>query len=258
MIHAAAARWAAPVIAVFLVSACSTHGAPVPGASGRPIDAAPATTPPSPSPQPAFPTCAPTSIQLIRGPVTGGTIVVGTIGSGPRVVILSNQSDEDLCSWVPFASRLAGLGYRVALWNYDGGSATSTLTAVVAALRQAGGQRIVLLGASKGAKASLIVGARISPPVQGVVSLSAEERTGNQPVAPQLTSMSCPVLLVTAESTYADADAAKTFLATIPSRDKQLVSVPGSDHGTALLSGAQAGTVIDAIERFLRRALGSA
>ncbi|HEX6500953.1 MAG TPA: hypothetical protein VF054_18270 [Micromonosporaceae bacterium] len=235
-----------------LTTSCSAQRAPVADSS-----AAPAATSAASSPQPAFPTCAPAQAEQIRVPVDGGILVVGMLGSGTRVVILSNQSDEDLCSWVPFANRLVGLGYRVALWNYDAGTSTDALTAIVTAVRQAGAQRIVLIGASKGAKASLIVGAHVTPPVQGVVSLSAEERIGNKPVAPELRTMSCPVLLVTAESAYADADAAKTFLATVPSHDRQLVSVPGSDHGTALLSGAQSGTVTAAIDRFLKRTLGA-
>ncbi len=36
----------------------------------------------------------------------GGTLKLGIAGAGPRVVILSNESDEDLCSWLPFAARL--------------------------------------------------------------------------------------------------------------------------------------------------------
>jgi len=40
-----------------------------------------------------------------------------------------------------------------------------------------------------------------------------------------------------------------------PSRDKRLVKVPGTDHGTALLAGPAAATVLPAVLTFLRRAL---
>ena len=37
----------------------------------------------------------------------GATLTLGIVGTGPRVVVLSNQSDENLCSWRPVSARLA-------------------------------------------------------------------------------------------------------------------------------------------------------
>ena len=65
-----------------------------------------------------------------------------------------------------------------------------------------------------------------------------------------------PLLLVTsAQDPYGSAQAASEFLAAAPGRDKRLVKVPGADHGTALLSGPAAATVLSAVLTFLRRAL---
>ena len=43
---------------------------------------------------------------------------------------------------------------------------------------------MTLVGASEGAKTSIVVGATVTPPVQAVVSLSAEDTLQGVPVAP--------------------------------------------------------------------------
>jgi pimeloyl-ACP methyl ester carboxylesterase len=193
--------------------------------------------------------------QLLKA--SGGSITIGLVGSGASVVVLSNQSDENLCSWMPFANKLTEAGYRVAVWDYAGAAPPGELSAVVTAVRNAGGTRIVLMGASKGAKASLVAGAQITPAVAGVVSLSAEAVL--QPattVVDSVARLPCPVLLITAEQDpYGSADAARAFLKAAPNQDKQLVAVPGTDHGTQLLNGASASTVVPASLTFLHRVL---
>ncbi len=194
--------------------------------------------------------------QLVR--VAGSRIVIGLIGSGPRVVVLSNQSDENLCSWLPFSSTLTKAGYRVAVWDYAGAAPPGELSDVVTAVRNAGGTRIVLMGASKGAKTSLVAGAQIAPAVAGVVSLSGEAVL--QPattVVDSVARLPCPVLLITADQDpYGSADASRAFLKAAPNQDKQLVTVPGTDHGTQLLDGASAGAVVPAVLAFLQRVFG--
>jgi hypothetical protein len=54
----------------------------------------------------------------VRGP--DGPLTVGITGTGHRTVILSNESDENLCSWLPLTRRLTALGDRVVLWDYGG------------------------------------------------------------------------------------------------------------------------------------------
>jgi pimeloyl-ACP methyl ester carboxylesterase len=174
------------------------------------------------------------------------------------VVVLSNQSDENLCSWRPFSARLVASGYRVVLWDYGGGPPADELTAVARRLRSSGATRLVLMGASKGAKVSLIAAAQIRPVVPGVVSLSAESML--LPAIMVLDSVRhvhCPLLLVTAEQdAFGSAQAARQFLSAAPSRDKHLVAVPGTDHGTALLTGRPTATTLPAITAFLHRVLG--
>jgi pimeloyl-ACP methyl ester carboxylesterase len=190
--------------------------------------------------------------------IGGGTLTLAIIGSGSRVVVLSNESDENLCSWLPLAARLSASGYRVVLWDYGANPAADELVGLVKRLRSSGASRIVLLGASEGAKASLVAGARVAPKVRGVVSLSAESTLAPATVVVDFVRrIRCPVLLITAEQDpYGSAQAARQFLAEAHVGVKRLVTVPGADHGTALLTGRSGATTLPAIVAFLHRVLG--
>jgi hypothetical protein len=48
----------------------------------------------------------------------GGGSQAAVLGTGPVGVVLSNQSDQNLCGWLPFANTLAARGFRVLVYDY--------------------------------------------------------------------------------------------------------------------------------------------
>jgi hypothetical protein len=87
--------------AVLAVSGCTAQKAT--------RSASPATTPTT---QPAgLDGCVqPGSADLVE---VGGGVQAAVLGTGPAGVVLSNQSDQNLCGWLPFAKTLAARGFRV-------------------------------------------------------------------------------------------------------------------------------------------------
>src|SRR5215207_1583063 len=48
-----------------------------------------------------------------------GTKLIGHVfGSGPKAVVLGHQSQGDLCEWLPYARRLARLGYTAFAFDF--------------------------------------------------------------------------------------------------------------------------------------------
>ena len=254
------------LLAVFLfvtagAGGCQASSTPL-QASSQPTSARPA-VPGSASPARQHPASVDGCFTPARGTIEtvpdtgGGRLKLAVIGTGPRVVLLSDQSDEDLCSWLPFSRRLAAAGYRVVLWDYGPNFPADELTGLVRRLRSTGAAHLVLMGASEGAKASLVAAARTVPMVQGVVSLSAEfVLTPGIVVADFVKRLHCPLLLVTADQDpYDAAAAAQQYMATAPAPVKQLVTVPGADHGTDLLSGRSGAKTTPLIVAFLDHVL---
>jgi pimeloyl-ACP methyl ester carboxylesterase len=189
---------------------------------------------------------------VLTASAPGEKLPVGVLGTGRVTVVLSEQSDELLCSWLSLAHHLTARGYRVAVWDFGGDDPVTELTGVVAALRAAGDTPVILAGASEGAKTSLIAATRLHPSPLGVLSLSAEAELQGTDVAPAVHRLPCPALLVTARGDpYGAASAARTFAATAPPGRVRLVTVPGADHGTALLAGSGSAPVLARIDRFL-------
>jgi dienelactone hydrolase len=174
-------------------------------------------------------------------------------GTGPRTIVLSNQSDENQDAWQPYADHLVAEGYRVVMWDYATNDPVSALSDLVQTLRTQQAGPIFLVGASRGGKTSLVAAADITPPVTAVVTLSAEAVLASGiDVSPYVKRLTCPVLLLTAEQdAYGSASAAKTFQADLPTLART-VTYPGSDHGTALLSGTNGAKTVADIDAFLK------
>lgn len=189
-------------------------------------------------------------------PSSGGTLTVYLMGTGPSAVVLSNESDQDLCSWLPFAASLVDAGDTVAVSNPL--APVSDIATITDYLRARGARTIALMGASMGAKASLVDAVRIRPPVDALVSLSAEQALTSYPqinlmqVAQQDRVAS---LFVTAKGDeFGAATFTPRYYRAAPAVRKRLLDVPGTDHGTALLGEP---AVSHAVLTFLRGALST-
>ncbi len=101
---------------------------------------------------------------------------------------------------------------------------------------------LVLIGASKGVKASIIAAARSSTLVTAVVSLSAERyfRDGTD-VKAGAAKLTRPILFVMASHDPYAADDTPTLYRACTSPDKKLLTVAGDAHGVDLLGGKSGG-----------------
>ena len=173
-------------------------------------------------------------------------LTAAALGSSRRAVVFVNESDQDLCSWLAYAKTLTG--YRVVLYDYAA-TPQGDLARVDGYLRANGASAVAFVGASQGAKASIIAAVAARP--QAVVSLSAENALQGTAIAPYAARLRAPTLFVTAAADqYGAASATPGFEKVAPAEAKRLVVVPGTAHGTALL--AQAAIARD-VTQFLAR-----
>jgi pimeloyl-ACP methyl ester carboxylesterase len=166
----------------------------------------------------------------------GSGLVRGVVrGDGALGVVLANQSDRDRTAWAPFARLLAARGYRVLTFDYGGDSPEADVAAAARALERLGARRVVLMGASQGAKAALMAAAATPPDVVGVVSLSAERTAGGQDVVPSARRLRLPALFVTARADpWSMRDTPLLERAASNTAGRRLLVVPGDVHGIDL------------------------
>ena len=192
-----------------------------------------------------------------------GVRLVGLLlGRGTNVVVLGNEGSSTLCGWIRYARRLAGRGFRVLVFDFrwtgssshapsaNADEADRDLIGAVAALRARGLRTVQLMGASFGAGASLAAAPRISPPVDGIVSLSSPRSMGAIDPEAGARVSTAPVLFAAAEDDPPFADEARALYAQSPAADKRLVVIPVGGHGTSLVGPRRP---LDAlVEAFLR------
>ena len=184
-----------------------------------------------------------------------GTKLVGhRFGKGTTAVILTHQSEGDLCDWLPYAKRLASKGYFVfpidfrgyGFSQYRSGAAANRFAADIAAatkaLRKLGKKKVFVVGASMGGIAALIAGANISPPLTGVVSVSAPARFKGMDAVKTGPRLKVPTLYLAAEGDdnagYDFSADAEAMHAATAAADKRLEVLPGTLHGIALVGGS--------------------
>ncbi|MGN6203984.1 hypothetical protein [Humibacter sp.] len=164
-----------------------------------------------------------------------GQVEVQVLGTGSKVVVISNQSGQDLCGWKAVAEALVSRGYEVALYDYVGAADENAVT-IATLMRAQGATKLALLGASQGAKASIIAATRTSVPPDALVALSGEQYLEGQDVSKSAAKLRCPTLFVTADHDPFDATSAnEEFQRVAPKGVSTLTVVPGTDHGIQLL-----------------------
>ena len=213
--------------------------------------------------------------RVIRFEASDGTPLYGAlVGHGHAGLVLTHQYPGSVCDWWAFSAHAAKRGFEALIFDFRcfGESAcpsarrgflVSDISGAVARLRADGVRKVFLAGASLGATTSLIAATKVTPPVAGVVGLSAETNLRNLAgVGPPLNALKAaprlkvPVLLAASRGDIGSQPSdARLLLERSPSDDKRLlVEPPSYAHGTAMLQhpGLDWSPVADAIIRFSR------
>jgi alpha-beta hydrolase superfamily lysophospholipase len=199
-----------------------------------------------------------------------GTKLVGHRFGGQKpgtrpVVVLVHMSQGDLCSWAPYARSLArqgiwafpfdlrGHGFSERAQNHS--KAAGDVVAAVRAVRKLGARRVVVAGASLGGIAAIVAAPRITPRLAGVASVSGPAAiAGELNARPAVPKLRVPTLFLAAagdqNGPYDFAGEARELHAATATREKRLLIVPGSLHGTFLVAGSPSARKL--LTRFVR------
>ena len=182
-------------------------------------------------------------------------------GSGKTGVVLAHMYPADQTSWFPTAEELAASGYLVLTFDFRGyGDSTGSkdielidldVEAAVSEIEARGAQTVGLVGASMGGTACLVVAARL--PVAAVATLSAPVEFRGLSVADAISAVRAPKIFIAAEDDVGAEGARKLFQAAV--EPKEIDVVPGSDHGTNLLTGSSGIEVHEVLLSFLKENL---
>jgi dienelactone hydrolase len=174
----------------------------------------------------------------------GARIYGVEVGSGTTGVVLGHQFLSDHCEWMDFARELARSGYRALAIDFRGNGLSHgsngpqldrDIAAAVARLRADGAMRIKLVGASMGGTAVLVAASRITPAVNGVVSLSGPTRYGWLDALRAVRRSHVPVRFIADRKDVAFGLAARQLMKAAAAKDKGLLLFSDHLHGSQLL-----------------------
>jgi pimeloyl-ACP methyl ester carboxylesterase len=178
------------------------------------------------------------------------------LGNGEVGVVLAHMVQSDLCEWLPYAKRLQGMGRRVLIFDF-GLELVDDVVGAAAELRREGVAKVVLVGGSMGGTASLVAASITTPLVAGVASLSGPAEFSVMDAMTASKQLTVPVLYMAAENDQERfPNDARAMYAACSARHKQLVILPGSDHGSDLLSGNASDQARSALETFITDSTG--
>jgi pimeloyl-ACP methyl ester carboxylesterase len=194
-------------------------------------------------------TAEPVSIES-----AGATLDAAVFGEGLVGIVLAHERGGSLCNWASIAPEFANAGYRVLIFDFgEPATVARDMHAATKKIRELGAKKVILGGASLGGTVALMMAAR-ERNVVGAFSLSAPDVYGNVEGLPAVRRFRAPVLFVAAEDDGDFADDARLLYRAAASRDKELLIVPGSEHGTALYGGSAAERVGGAVDGFREKA----
>ena len=179
------------------------------------------------------------------------------LGEGSKGVVFSNQIDTDLCDWLPYARETAGEGRRVLIYDYSyKPDASEEVEAAAEELGSLGVDEAVLVGASKGAIASLAAAPSIrEPEVTGLASLSAIGEFEGLDSREAARKLRISLLLMAARDDGDTAEVARDVAEISPSEDERVEVVGGYDHGLDLLGGENGPRTRRLLEDFVGQSL---
>lgn len=158
-------------------------------------------------------------------------------GQGDTGVVLLHQADAGLCQWSTFAALVTGKGHRALSVDVNSRDAVEFAQAAVAHLRATGAKRVFVVGASRGGTIALATAAAVTPPVDGVVSLSAPT-VYDADARAAVAKLSAPVIIAAGANEARFADAARELHGLSASAHKKLVLPESHFHGVGLLDDA--------------------
>jgi pimeloyl-ACP methyl ester carboxylesterase len=209
----------------------------------------------------------------IRFPSRSGAVLAGVVlGNGRTGVVMAHGPHGDVCELAPYARVLARLGYRVLAFDFNGYGASGfgpqfpklarldlDVAAATAALRSAGVDRVMLLGAEIGGLGVVIAAAAVRPPVAGVIDLSSPDELAGMDGEAAAARLTVPSLFVTSAADFT-VDQVRAMYAKVTAPDRELlVTSPDGLRGLSMVDPAldpNAARVREAIEDFLRRHAG--
>jgi len=211
----------------------------------------------------AYPGCA--AGPDLRFRAADGTRLVGhRFGHGTTAVVLAHQANGNLCQWLPYARRLAGLGYTAIAFDFRGYGRSQyrsypaglrysgDVSAAVKLARRLGARHVVLVGASFGATTVIVAAANTRPLVDGVVSLSGPATFSRLDAVAAAKHLEAPALYVagTLDEGGIYRQDAETLYDATAARDKTIELVPSSEHGVQLVG--HPGKARELVEGFIR------
>lgn len=227
-------RWTAPLIALVLVSGCSSAEKPI------------AVATPAPSPSASGPKLlgcpqgpeVPLTTHVVTAP-GGQPFAIGVAGDGPVAVVVANTLVGHLCDWLPWVQDLTKRGYRAAIFDYSFipaqvgipaavGKGSSDLIAAAAKLKELGAQKVVYAGGSLGGSVALNAATRDNAETAGVIVLSG----GLPELEKEAASLKVPVIYAVAEDDYGAYNTAKALKKV--TKDATLKVYPGAAHANEM------------------------